>query len=118
MLARPSVAIRLAMLWCFVMAGFALSESYALSVALLFTAGLLDLTFSSMAQTMVQLEAPPHLRGRVLGLYNTFGQGLRAFSGVTIGAGGALIGVHWSLALCAMILFAAMSVLLALMGRR
>ena len=33
-------------------------------------------------------------------------------------AGGALIGVHWSLALCAMILFAAMSVLLALMGRR
>ena len=118
MLARPSVAIRLAMLWCFVMAGFALSESYALSVALLFTAGLLDLTFSSMAQTMVQLEAPPHLRGRVIGLYNTFGQGLRAFSGVTIGAGGALIGVHWSLALCAMILFAAMSVLLALMGRR
>ena len=100
------------------MAGFALSESYALSVLLLFTAGLLDLTFGSMAQTLVQLEAPAHLRGRVIGLYNTFGQGLRAFSGVTIGAGGALIGVHWSLALCAMILFAAMSVLLALMGRR
>jgi len=118
MLARPSVAIRLAMLWCFVMAGFALSESYALSVLLLFTAGLLDLTFGSMAQTLVQLEAPAQLRGRVLGLYNTFGQGLRAFSGVTIGAGGALIGVHWSLALCAMVFFATMSVLLALMGRR
>jgi len=118
MLARPSLAIRLAMVWCFVMAGFALTDSYAMSVLLLFTAGLLDLTFSSMAQTLVQIEAPAHLRGRVLGLYNTFGQGLRAFSGVTIGAGGALIGVHWSLALCAMILFAAMAVLLALMGRR
>ncbi|MSQ53513.1 MAG: MFS transporter [Betaproteobacteria bacterium] len=117
-LARPSVAIRLAMLWCFVMAGFALSESYALSVLLLFVAGLLDLTFGSMAQTLVQLEAPAHLRGRVIGLYNTFGQGLRAFSGVTIGAGGALIGVHWSLALCAMIFFTTMSVLLALVGRR
>jgi len=118
MLARPSIAIRLAMVWCFVMAGFALSESYALSVLLLFTAGLLDLTFGSMAQTLVQIESPPQLRGRVIGLYNTFGQGLRAFSGATIGAGGALIGVHWSLALCAMIMFTAMSVLLALSGRR
>lgn len=118
MLAKPNVAIRLAMLWCIVMTGFALSESYALSVVLLFAAGLLDLTFGSMAQTLVQIEAPAHLRGRVIGLYNTFGQGLRAFSGATIGAGGALIGVHWSLALCAMILFAAMSVLLALMRRR
>ena len=106
------------MVWCFVMAGFALSESYTLSVLLLFTAGLLDLTFGSMAQTLVQIESPPQLRGRVIGLYNTFGQGLRAFSGATIGAGGALIGVHWSLALCAMIMFTAMSVLLALSGRR
>jgi MFS family permease len=118
MLARPTLAIWLAMVWCFVMAGFALSESYVLSVVLLFTAGLLDLTFSSMAQTLIQLEAPAQIRGRVVGLYNTFGQGLRAFSGATIGAGGALIGIHWSLALCAMILFAAMSVLLALMTRR
>ncbi|MFM9971180.1 MAG: MFS transporter [Burkholderiales bacterium] len=118
MLARPSFAIKLAMVWCFVMAGFAMSESYALSVALLFVAGLLDLTFGSMAQTLVQIESPAHLRGRVVGLYNMFGQGLRAFSGATIGAGGALIGVHWSLALAAMILFATMSVLLALMGRR
>ena len=98
------------------MQGFAGLSLFA--VLLLFCAGLIDLTFGSMAQTLVQLEAPSQLRGRVLGLYNTFGQGLRAFSGVTIGAGGALIGVHWSLALCAMIFFTALSVLLALMGRR
>ncbi len=117
-LARPVVAIRLAIIWCVVMTGFALSNSYALSVALLFAAGLLDLTFSSMGQALVQIESPPQLRGRVIGLYNTFSQGLRAFSGVTVGAGGELIGVHWSLALSAMIMLAVMTVLLGLTGRR
>jgi hypothetical protein len=32
--------------------------------------------------------------------------GLRAFSGVTVGVAGGLIGVHWSLALSAMVLLA------------
>ncbi len=118
MMAKPGVAIRLAMVWCVVMTGFALTTSYTLSVVLLFIAGLLDLTFNSMAQSLIQIEAPAAIRGRVIGLYNMFGQGLRAFSGVTIGAGGALIGVHWSLALSAMVLLAVMSVLLAMMGRR
>jgi len=103
----------LAMVWCFVMGAFALSESYALSIALLFAAGLIDLTFGSMAQSLAQLEAPAHLRGRVVGLYNMFGQGLRAISGATVGAGGELIGVHWSLALSAMALLAVTFALLA-----
>jgi MFS family permease len=118
MLARPVVAIRLAMLWCVVMTAFALSESYAWSVALLFAAGLLDLTFGSMAQTLVQLEAPAALRGRVIGLYNTFSQGLRAISGVTVGAGAMLMNVHWSLALCAMTMFAVVAALLPFASRR
>jgi MFS family permease len=113
MLVRPRVAIMLAMLWCFTIVGFAMSESYVLSIALLFAAGLLDLTFGSMAQSLVQLEAPTHLRGRVIGLYNMFGQGLRAISGATVGAGGELIGVHWALAGSALLLLAAMSVLFA-----
>ena len=33
---------------------------------------------------------------------------LRAFSGVTIGVGGALVGVHWSLAASAALLFFAL----------
>jgi hypothetical protein len=37
----------------------------------------------------------------VIGLYNMSYHGLRAFSGVTVGMGGSLIGVHWSLALSA-----------------
>jgi len=42
----------------------------------------------------------------VLGLYSVAGMGLRAFSGITIGLGGSLIGVHWSLALSALLLLA------------
>jgi MFS family permease len=113
MLVRPRIAIGLAMAWCLTIVGFALSESYFLSIVLLFAAGLIDLTFGSMAQSVAQLEAPAHLRGRVIGLYNMFGQGLRAISGATVGAGGELIGVHWALAGSALLLLAAMSVLFA-----
>ena len=113
MLARPRLAIILAIIWCVAVAGFAMSESYPLSLVLLFVAGLVNLTFSSMSQSLAQLEAPAHLRGRVVGLYNMFGQGLRAISGATVGAAGELWGVHWALAGSALLLLAAMSVLFA-----
>jgi MFS family permease len=95
------------------MGGFAISNVYALSLLLLFAAGFLNLAFGAMAMTLVQLEAPPHMRGRVIGLYNVSFHGMRAFSGVTIGIGGALVGVHWSLALSAIALFIITLVLLA-----
>jgi len=93
-------------LWCAVIIGFAASQSYYLSVALLFCAGFLNLAFMSMAQTLVQLQAPTKLRGRLIGLFNTSNNGLKAFSGLTVGVVGGLVGVHWSLALSAMILLA------------
>jgi MFS family permease len=93
-------------LWCAVIIAFAASQSYSLSVGLLFCAGLLNLAFMSMAQTLVQLQAPSRLRGRLIGLFNTSNNGLKAFSGVTVGVVGGLVGVHWSLALSAMILLA------------
>jgi len=43
--------------------------------------------------------------------------GMRAFSGVTVGLLGALIGIHWSLALSAMTLLTAVVALLALTSR-
>jgi hypothetical protein len=61
----------------------------------------------------VQLHAPAAIRGRVIGLFNTASLGLRAFSGVTVGIMGELIGVHWSLALSAMVLLAIIVGLLA-----
>jgi MFS family permease len=105
--ARPPTAIAFALVWCLVITGFAAATSYPLAVALMFVAGFLNLAYSSMSQTLVQLHAPAQLRGRLIGLYNTANNGMRAFSGVTVGLAGSLIGIHWSLALSAMALLAA-----------
>ena len=102
---KPGTAIALAVLWCAAIAGFAVATSYPLALALLFSTGFLELSFNSMAQSLVQLNAPVELRGRVLGLFNMASLGLRAFSGVSIGLLGSLVGVHWSLALAALAMF-------------
>jgi MFS family permease len=101
MQARPKLAVVLVILWAICIGGFAVSDIYALSLALLVGAGFLNLAFSAMAQTLVQLHAPTHIRGRVIGLYQMCFSGMRAFSGVTVGMAGSLVGVHWSLALSA-----------------
>jgi MFS family permease len=110
---RVSTAMISAILWCLAITGFALSTSYYLSLLLLFTAGVLNLTFSSMGQTIVQLLSPPQLRGRLIGLFAMASLGLKAFSGITVGVLGGLIGVHWSLALSAMVLLAITAALFA-----
>jgi hypothetical protein len=71
-----------------------------------------------MAQTLVQLNAPAGMRGRVIGLFNMASLGLRAFSGVSVGLVGSLIGVHWSLAFSALAMLAIATTLLALPGLR
>jgi MFS family permease len=104
--AKRGTAFVLVFLWCFAMGGFALTGSYEVALALLFVAGFLDLSFNSMAQTLVQLNAAPEIRGRVVGLYMMTAFGLRAVSGVTVGMAGSLIGIHWSLAISAGVLLA------------
>lgn len=102
--AEPRTAFGLVIVWSLCMGGFAVSTVYLLSLALLFAAGFLNLAFGAMSQTLVQIHAPPAIRGRVIGLYGTSFNGMRAFSGVTVGMGGSLVGVHWSLALSAVAL--------------
>ena len=111
--ATPVTAIVLCVIWCFVIAGFAAATNYHLAIVLMFVAGFLYLAYNSMAQALVQLEAPAHLRGRLIGLYQMSNNGLRAFSGISVGLLGSLIGIHWSLALSAVLLLAATAVLLA-----
>lgn len=108
----PRSAMVLAILWCGALAGFALSSLYSLAVLLLFVAGFMDLSFNSMAQTLVQLNAPADIRGRVLGVFSMMALGLRTFSGVTVGLMGAMIGIHSSLALSALALVALSALLL------
>ncbi|HEY1546066.1 MAG TPA: MFS transporter [Xanthobacteraceae bacterium] len=111
---KARTAIVLAILWCAALAGFALATHYALALALLFAAGFFELSFNSMAQTLVQVHAPTDMRGRVIGLYNMASFGLRAFSGVSVGLIGSLIGVHWSLGISAMAMLVIACGLLAL----
>jgi MFS family permease len=115
-LLRPRVrtAILCAGAWGVTIGLFPLAQSYEVAVALLLLAGLFNIAFTSMAQTLVQILAPPSLRGRVVGVFNTAVLGLRAGSGVTVGVVGAVIGVHWSLALSAA---AVVAIAVVLFGR-
>ncbi|AWM11190.1 MFS transporter [Bradyrhizobium symbiodeficiens] len=102
----PRTAILLAMLWSVALLGFATVRIYPMAIVLLFCAGFFELSFNTMAQALVQLNAPHDIRGRVVGLYNMAGLGMRAFSGITVGVAGAAIGIHWSLGLSAAVLLA------------
>ena len=115
--ARPRTAFFLVMTWCVAITIFAISTNYWMALGVLFAVGFLDLSFNSMAQTLVQLEAPAHLRGRVIGLYNTSSAGMRAFAGITVGWGGELVGIHWSLAVSASVLLAGTVLLFSFLMR-
>jgi MFS family permease len=111
---HPRTAIILAMLWGIALASFSLAFNYPMALVSLFAAGFLELSFNAMAQSLVQLNAPLDMRGRVIGLFNTASLGLRTFSGVSVGLLGSLTGVHWSLALSALAAMAVAGTLLAL----
>ena len=115
--ARAHTAIVLAIVWCFALGTFAGASYYPLGLALLFIAGMCNLAFLSMAQTLVQLFAPPNVRGRLIGLFIMSGQGLRTFSGVTVGLLGSYIGIHWSLGFSTGVLLVVMLGLLAFTSR-
>jgi MFS family permease len=109
----PRTAFVLTLLWCLCIGGFAMAPSYGIALALLFAAGFFNLAFNAMAQTLVQLNAPDAIRGRVVGLYGMSSLGMRAFSGITVGMLGSLIGIHYSLTISAMVLLAVTMALLA-----
>ena len=115
---RVRTAFLLAMVWCCALAAFAQVHGYALAVGLLFIAGFVELAFNSMAQALVQLNAPSAIRGRVIGVFSMAAMGLRTFSGISVGLLGARIGIHNSLALGASALFLLLAVLLAGRGLR
>jgi MFS family permease len=115
---RVPTALLLSMLWCGALVLFALTHSYALSLAALFCAGFLELSFGAMAQALVQLNAPAALRGHVIGVFVMAALGLRFVSGFTVGVLGAVIGVHASLALSAAVLFVVIAVLFAWQAMR
>ncbi|WNG19639.1 MFS transporter [Cystobacter fuscus] len=95
-------AMKIALLWGCSLFTFAFMRSYPAAIAVLFLAGFFELSFSSMTQALVQLNAPDAIRGRVLGLFSMSASGLRAFSGVTVGLLGSVTNTHMSLAVSAL----------------
>jgi MFS family permease len=120
MLVQPTVrtTIVFAALWALTMGLFPMTGNYALAVGLLVLAGIFSIAFTSMAQTLVQLLAPPAIRGTMVGLFNTAMLGLRAGSGFTIGVLGAFIGVRLSLELSALAVIVVAVILLVRQPRR
>jgi Transmembrane secretion effector len=111
--ATPASAFWLGACWCLAIGGFALAPGYVLSLPLLFAAGFLELSFGAMAQTIVQLQAPPARRGHIIGLFAMASLGLRAFSGLSVGLGATIVGIHDSLALSAAALLACIALIAA-----
>src|SRR5262249_14309320 len=108
----PRAAIAGAGIWALAHRLFPAPPGYTSALTLLVLAGIFNLAFSSMAQTLVQLLAPARVRGKVVGLFNTAALGLRAGSGLTVGLLGALIGVQRSLEFSAGVVVASALVLL------
>jgi MFS family permease len=106
------------MIWCAALAGFALSNHYAVAISLLFIAGFVELAFNSMAQALVQINAPNEIRGRVIGVFSMSAMGMRTFSGLSVGLLGAAVGIHDSLALSAALLFVLIAAMFAARWRR
>jgi MFS family permease len=98
---KVRTAYVLAMIWCCALAGFARSSTYTVAISLLFVAGFVELAFNSMAQSLVQLNAPAEIRGRVVGVFFMSANGMRTFSGLSVGLLGASIGIHNSLSFSA-----------------
>lgn len=110
-------AMGFALVWAASLAVFALSESYVLSLGVLFVAGFAELSFNSAAQTIVQLKAPLEIRGRVIGLFNMASLGLRFGSGITVGLMGGVIGNHASLFVACVGFVGSLAILQAWLGR-
>lgn len=104
----PRKAVMLATSWTACILIFAAAPNYFVALVALFVSGALLISFTSMAQAMVQLEAPADRRGRYVGLFNMSLNGLRIGSGVTVGFLGAVIGIHWSLGISATMLILAL----------
>jgi MFS family permease len=117
---RARTAFILAMIWCCALIGFAQAHLYLLAITMLFVAGFVELSFNSMAQSLVQLHAPADIRGRVIGVFSMSAMGLRTFSGLSVGLLGASIGIHDSLAYSAaalLLFYAAIFVLRTVRAR-
>jgi MFS family permease len=88
---------------CFsiLLAAVAFSTNFMLSGALLVALGFAGIIFATTANTLLQLTVPDALRGRVMSLYILLFAGSTPIGGFLIGTLSNIVGVTWTLFVCA-----------------
>ncbi|HEX6819065.1 MAG TPA: MFS transporter, partial [Ktedonobacterales bacterium] len=105
----PAVLIA-TLLFSLLEVAFALSSVYLASLALIAGVGASESIFGALAVTIMQMEAPDHLRGRVNSVYIFFFSGSVPVGYVMAGWLSALIGAPLGLLLCAVLCLATVGV--------
>lgn len=110
---KPRIAPML--LWSIVfsilLALFAVSHTYPLSLVLIATVGFAQIAFSAMANTTLQTVTPDHLRGRVMSVYMVVFAGSTPLGNLLTGAL-----AHWYGASIALLITAALGLIAATVG--
>jgi MFS family permease len=79
------------------LAGLASSQHYLVSLAIIFVLGMASLTFQTSANSLLQLEVPDRLRGRVMSLYILLFLGMTPIGGLLTGAVAQRFGIQLAL---------------------
>ncbi|HEY9076974.1 MAG TPA: MFS transporter [Anaerolineaceae bacterium] len=82
---------------------YSLSRSFVLSMLLLLLAGFCFVWQNTLANTLIQILAPDHLRGRIMSLYSMITQGMMRLGGLQAGLVADWIGAPLSLGIGALI---------------
>ncbi len=81
----------------FIIAAFALSPWFKLSVLLMGLVGIVHVTSHALAQTVIQTYSPKEFRGRTMALYHMT-HVILLLGGILIGALASWIGAQWATA--------------------
>ena len=94
-----------------------LMPTLATATMLMIVVGVFSISFTSMANTILQLEAAPHMRGRVMSLWTMAFLGSTPIGAPIIGWVGEHMGARWGLAIGGLAAIAAAGVGAALLTR-
>lgn len=81
---------------------FSMSSSFALSLAILPLVGASSIAMLASTNTLLQTQAPDHLRGGVLGFYTTGFTGIMPIGSMILGAVAGEFGARWTVGLSAL----------------
>ncbi len=91
--------VRGALLFGLAVLAAAFMPSHALAVLALVMVGVFSISFTSMGNSMLQLESQPQMRGRVMSFWSIAFLGSSTFGGPIVGWVGEHVGPRWGLAL-------------------